>query len=144
MASFEFGFNPEYAEELVEYWKTKYNWKDQVTKLNRYPQFRITFNDTTIHYVRFQTNAKSGLKPTPVLIMDGWPGSYFGFYKMLDYMNENFKDVSFDIVVPTIPGFGYSTPLNRVFEGVDTALHFDALMRYIHGEDCQYFAHGEG
>jgi hypothetical protein len=75
--------------------------------------------------------------------MDGWPGSFFGFYKMLDYMTENYKDLSFDIIVPTIPGFGYSMPLNKPFDPVEAGLSFDALMRYIHGEKIEYYIHGE-
>lgn len=145
---FEFGFDPEYAKVLVDYWKTKFDWKKQVDYLNRFPQFRVKVNDITIHYVHFITNKdklvnnNNKIKSIPILLLDGWPGSFFGFYKMIDYMNDNYKDISFNIIVPSIPGYGYSMPLNRPFDYVDTAQHFDALMRLIHGEDVQYFAHG--
>jgi hypothetical protein len=137
----EFGFDPEYAKELVDYWKTKFNWTKQVETLNRFPQFRVQFDDITIHYVHFITNLSAKVKKT-VLLMDGWPGSFFGFYKMIDYMNENYKDVSFDIIVPSIPGYGFSTPLNRPFDYVDASQYYDALMRLVHGENVQYFIHG--
>jgi hypothetical protein len=45
--------------------------------------------------------------------------------------------------VPSIPGYGYSTPLKKPVDVVDTAQYFDALMRFLHGNDCEYFAHGE-
>jgi hypothetical protein len=92
--AFDYGFNSDYSKELVDYWQTKFNWSAQVDLLNKYPQFRINFNGIKIHYVRFKTNAQSGLKSTPVLLLDGWPGSFFGFYKLLDYVNENYKDLS--------------------------------------------------
>lgn len=64
---FEFGFNPEYAKELVEHWKTKFDWKSQVQLLNKYPQFKININDTTIHYVHVQINPRKDIKPIPIL-----------------------------------------------------------------------------
>ena len=140
----EFGFDPEYNEELVAYWKTKFNWTTQVDHLNKYPQYTITINGTVIHYVRFITNQNEFQTATPVLLLDGWPGSFFGFYKMIDYMSEHYTETSFDIIVPTIPGYGYSTPLDRPLDSTDTAQLFDALMRFTHGdENCRYFIHGE-
>ena len=140
----EFGFDPEYAKELVDYWKTKFNWKTQVDYLNKYPQFKITLNETIVHYVRVITNKNSAKSPCiPVMLVDGWPGSSFSFYKVIDYISEHYKDQSFDIIVPSIPGYGYSSPLDRPFDVTDTALLFDALMRFTHGENVKYFVHGE-
>jgi microsomal epoxide hydrolase len=63
---------------------------------------------------------------------------------MLGYLKDNFKEVSLDIIVPSIPGYGYSTPLNKKIDIIDTAQLFDALMRHIHSnDDCKYFVHGE-
>jgi pimeloyl-ACP methyl ester carboxylesterase len=91
-----------------------------------------------------RTNAeRKDLPVVPVLLIDGWPGSFYGFYKMLDSLNQNFKDISLDIFVPSMPGYLYSTPLNRPIDPVDTAFLFDALVRFHHGEDCKYYAHGE-
>ena len=102
---FEFGFDPEYAKVLVDYWKTNFNWSKQVDHLNRFPQYRIKINDITIHYVHVITNKdklSKNIKSIPILLMDGWPGSFFGFYKMIDYINDNYKDISFNIIVPSI------------------------------------------
>ena len=143
---YEFGFDPEYAKELADYWKTNYNWQKRIEILNRYPQYRIVINDVTIHYVHFVTNQNetSAKKKLNLLLLDGWPGSYFGFYKMIDYLNDNYKDYSFDITVPSIPGFGYSTPLDKPIDVPDTAQHFDALMRFIHDNDnVEYYIHGK-
>lgn len=144
VAKFEYGFNPEYAKELVEYWKKDFNWKDRVDHLNKFPHFKIKFRDEiTIHFVRVITNKSSGKEPIPIMLIDGWPGSFFGFYKMIDYINDNYKDQSFDIVVPNIPGYGFSVPLDKPVDTIETAQLFDALMRHLHGENCKYFVHGE-
>lgn len=135
----EYGFDPDYTQELVEYWKTKFNWKSQVDYLNKFPQFQIQINETTIHFVRVITNKNDDKVTIPIMLIDGWPGSFFGFYKMIDYISREFKDISFDIIVPSIPGYGYSTPLDRPIDAQDTAQLFDAMMRYLHGENVKYF-----
>jgi hypothetical protein len=138
----EYGFDPDYTQELVEYWKTKFNWKSQVDYLNKFPQFQIQINETTIHFVRVITNKNDDKASIPIMLMDGWPGTFFGFYKMIDYINTEFKHTSFDIIVPTIPGYGYSTSLDRPLDTLDTAQLFDGIMRYSHGESVKYFVHG--
>jgi pimeloyl-ACP methyl ester carboxylesterase len=146
----DYGFDPEYTRELVDYWKSKFDWKAQVDLLNKYPQFKIKFQDVIIHYVRVITNdAKSAAttttrrRPIPILLADGWPGSFFGFYKMIDFIGTEYKDLSFDIVVPTIPGYGFSSPLDRPVARTETAMLYDALMRYLHGTEINYSVHGE-
>lgn len=132
---FSFGFNPEYAKELVEYWRTSFDWRKQIDRLNKYTQYRATINNTVIHYIYHETNPelRATKSPQPVInlmLIDGWPGCSFSFIKMIDKIESEFKDVSFRIFVPSIPGYGYSTPLKRVHDSIDTAILLDALMRY--------------
>lgn len=76
-------------------------------------------------------------------MLDGWPGSYYGFYKLLDYLSGNNQGQSLSIVIPSIPGYLFSTPLRKRVNTIDTAFLFDALMRLLHGEDCRYLTYGE-
>jgi juvenile hormone epoxide hydrolase len=140
----EFGFDVEYSKELVKYWSTKFDWQKQVNNLNRHSQFKLYFkkDDITIHFMRY-TNKKHAENYTPLLMMDGWPGSFSSFQSMLDYIEKKYPDTPLDIIVPSIPGYGYSTPLSKIVDTVDTARYFDALMRYIHGDSVKYFIHGE-
>lgn len=55
---FDFGFNVDYAKELIEYWMNKFDWKKQVAVLNKYTHYRIKFNDLTLHYLRIDNNPK--------------------------------------------------------------------------------------
>jgi hypothetical protein len=131
---FSFGFNPEYAKELVTYWHKSFDWKKQIDRLNKYQQYRITINNTIIHYIYHETNPdmRDGKAPQPainLMLIDGWPGCSFSFHKMIEKIETEFKDISFKIFVPSIPGYGYSTPLNRVVDTIDTAILFDAIMR---------------
>ncbi|RNA14863.1 epoxide hydrolase 1-like [Brachionus plicatilis] len=140
--SFDYGFDPDYARELVEYWQTNFDWKSQVDYLNKYPQFRIRINDTIIHYVHYITNPNAA-KKVNLLLLDGWPGAFFGFFQAIEFIQKTYTDISFSIVVPSIPGFGFSNPTVKVVDPFDTALIFDALLRFLNGENSQYFIHGE-
>jgi hypothetical protein len=101
---FELGFDPEFARELVEHWRTKFNWTERVNYLNKFRQYKIEINGTVVHYVHVVTNSNKNLKEVPLLMVDGWPGSFFGFYKMIETIIESFNDFSFSIIVPSIPG----------------------------------------
>ena len=76
-------------------------------------------------------------------MMDGWPGSVYSFAGCLDYIEANYKTLSFDIIVPSIPGYGYSTPLTKPVDAFETSQYFDALMRFVHNDPkVEYFIHG--
>ena len=107
---FEYGFDPDFAEKLVNHWKNDFNWKSQVAYLNKFKQFKVVIKGVEVHFLRVKTN-QGQKNAVPLLLVDGWPGSFFGFYKMLDYLME--KNVAYDIIVPSIPGYGYSTPVNK-------------------------------
>ena len=80
----EHGFDPEYAETLVNYWRTNYDWKKQVDYLNKYPQFKLVVNkEVTIHYLRYITNKNLNQVPKKLIMFDGWPGHFFGMHFFL-------------------------------------------------------------
>ena len=141
----EIGFDPEYAAELVTYWANSFNWTQIIKYINKYPQFKLTINsETTLHYLRVVTNQNVTKKPIQLLLINGWPDVFYNFNKMIDSLILN-SNASYDIVVPSIPGFGYSTPLDKLIDSVETAQYFDALMRFVNkDENTQYFIHGEG
>ena len=129
---FSFGFNPEYAKELVTYWRNSFDWKKQIERLNKYKQYRITINNTIVHYIYHETNKGKSSKPAiNLMLIDGWPGCSFSFHKMIEKIETEYKDISFKVIVPSIPGYGYSTPLNHVVDNIDTSILLDAIMRYV-------------
>lgn len=140
----EYGFDSEYAKTLVEYWRTKYSWEKAVQNLNRHSQYKLVVNNgIIIHYLRKITNQHLNLKPIKLVMMDGWPGSVYSFAGCLDYIEANYKTLSFDIIVPSIPGYGYSTPLTKPVDAFETSQYFDALMRFVHNDPkVEYFIHG--
>ncbi|MFD3912644.1 epoxide hydrolase family protein [Streptomyces sp. NPDC058603] len=93
--------------DVVNYWRTGYNWRTFETRLNQIGQFRTTIDGLGIHFLhRRSTRADA----TPLIVTHGWPGSIAEFTHVMDELAdpENADAPAFHVVVPSLPGFGYS------------------------------------
>ncbi|MFJ9208734.1 epoxide hydrolase family protein [Streptomyces sp. NPDC102264] len=93
--------------DVVNYWRTGYDWRSFETRLNQIGQFRTTIDDLGIHFLhRRSTRADA----TPLILTHGWPGSIAEFTHVIDELAdpENADAPAFHVVVPSLPGFGYS------------------------------------
>lgn len=95
---------------LVEYWGTGYDWRKAEAKLNALPQFMTNIDGVDIHFIHVRSKNPNAL---PVLITHGWPGSVFEFLNVIGPLTDptayggNAAD-AFDVVIPSIPGYGFS------------------------------------
>ncbi|TCP53003.1 pimeloyl-ACP methyl ester carboxylesterase [Tamaricihabitans halophyticus] len=93
--------------DVVHYWRTGYNWRSFEERLNRIGQFRTTIDDLGIHFLH-RRSARADA--TPLILTHGWPGSIAEFIDVVDELADP-KDAdaaAFHVVVPSLPGFGYS------------------------------------
>ncbi|MER7716296.1 epoxide hydrolase family protein [Streptomyces flaveolus] len=93
--------------DLVAYWRTEYDWRAFEERLDRAGQFRTTIDGLGIHFLH-RRSARSDA--TPLLLTHGWPGSIVEFIDVVDELADP-KDAdapAFHVVVPSLPGFGYS------------------------------------
>ena len=107
------GVPGEYLRELVEYWRTEYDWRHHETELNGYPQFLTTIEDQTVHFLHVRSPEPDA---TPLMLIHGWPGSVVEFLDVIGPLtNPRAYGVdpadAFHLVIPSIPGHGFSTPL---------------------------------
>ena len=105
-----YGTNLEYMKEFSEYWVNKFNWKKYEDKINKFSNFKTNVDGIDIHFIKEQG---SGSNPKPLLLMHGWPGSVAEFLNIIEKLAhpEKFggkKEDSFDVIVPSLPGFGFS------------------------------------
>ena len=105
-----YGANLDYMKELCAYWLDEFDWRAQEAVLNRFPQFTVPIDGIDIHFIH---EKGSGPAPTPLLISHGWPGSVAEFRNVIEPLAhpERFGgDVAdaFDVVAPSLPGFGFS------------------------------------
>ncbi|MFF1401234.1 epoxide hydrolase [Streptomyces sp. NPDC058287] len=93
--------------DVVNYWRTGYNWRSFEARLNRIGQFRTTIDDLGIHFLH-RRSARADA--TPLLLTHGWPGSIAEFIDVVDELADpkNADAPAFHVVVPSLPGFGYS------------------------------------
>jgi pimeloyl-ACP methyl ester carboxylesterase len=93
--------------DVVNYWRTGYNWRLFEERLNRIGQFRTTIDDLGIHFLH-RRSARADA--TPLILTHGWPDSIVRFIDVVDELADP-KDAdapAFHVVVPSLPGFGYS------------------------------------
>ncbi|MFJ9613417.1 epoxide hydrolase family protein [Streptomyces noursei] len=93
--------------DVVNYWRTGYDWRSFEARLDRIGQFRTTIDDLGIHFLH-RRSARTDA--TPLILTHGWPGSIAEFVDVVDELADpNDADApAFHVVVPSLPGFGYS------------------------------------
>ncbi|NWH85173.1 HYEP hydrolase, partial [Aegithalos caudatus] len=132
---FHYGTNSVYLRKVVSYWKNQFNWKKQVEVLNKYPQFKTKIQGIDIHFVHVKPpHLPKGQAAKPLLMVHGWPGSFYEFYKIIplltDPASHGLSDEHiFEVICPSIPGYGFSeAPHKKGFDSVSAASVFYDLM----------------
>ncbi|MDC0616949.1 epoxide hydrolase [Candidatus Pelagibacter ubique] len=106
----KYGSNLDYMKEISNYWIKDFDWRKHEAKINQFPNFTTIVDDIEIHFIH---EKGSGSNPTPLLLMHGWPGSVIEFLHIIkrlahpEKFGGNIED-AFDVVVPSLPGFGFS------------------------------------
>ncbi|MGG1922775.1 MULTISPECIES: epoxide hydrolase family protein [Chryseobacterium] len=102
-SGWNYGTSETYLKELTRYWINDYDWKMHEQQLNQHPQYVTRIDGILIH---FQYIRGKGSNPKPLILTHGWPDSYYRFHKIIPLLTEG--EQSFDLVIPSIPGFGFS------------------------------------
>jgi pimeloyl-ACP methyl ester carboxylesterase len=106
----QYGSNLDYMKEISNYWVKDFDWRKHETEINKFSNFTTIVDDIEMHFIR---EKGSGFRPTPLLLMHGWPGSVVEFLHIIEKLAHpekfggNIED-AFDVVVPSLPGFGFS------------------------------------
>ena len=98
------------AQSLVEYWRTRYDWRLVESTLNGLPQFRAQIDGLGIHFIHVRSKHESAL---PIILTHGWPGSVLEFLQVIEPLVDptahgGKADEAFHVVIPSLPGFGFS------------------------------------
>ena len=106
----DYGADLSYLKEVIEYWRTEYDWREQERKLNQLDHFKTTIDGLDIHFIHQRSKEKSAL---PLVITHGWPGSVTEFRKVLGPLTDPVAhggraEDAFHVVLPSMPGYGFS------------------------------------
>ncbi|SKC46906.1 Pimeloyl-ACP methyl ester carboxylesterase [Ohtaekwangia koreensis] len=102
-SEWSYGTSEVYMKKLVNYWTTSYDWRKQEVALNKYPQYIAEVDGIKIHFQYIKGSSKNS---KPLILTHGWPDSYYRFHKIIPLLTTG--DQSFDLIIPSIPGFGFS------------------------------------
>jgi pimeloyl-ACP methyl ester carboxylesterase len=97
-------------QELVRYWGNGYDWRKAEARLNALPQFVTTIDGVDIHFIHVRSRQQNAL---PLIVTHGWPGSVIEQLKIIGPLTDptahgGSAEDAFDVVVPSLPGFGFS------------------------------------
>lgn len=101
-----------YTRELVEYWRTDYDWRTHEARINTFPQFTTEIDGHDVHFLHVRSPEQGAM---PLILTHGWPGSIVEFLDVIGPLTDPAAHGgdpadAFDVVVPTIPGYGLSGP----------------------------------
>ena len=139
----EYGTNLGYLQEFCDYWVTAFDWRKQEAKLNSFEHFKAPVDGIDIHFIH---EKGSGLNPRPLIISHGWPGTIAEFLDFIDFLAHPEKHGgrvadAFDVVAPSLPGFGFSGRPPRPYGPRKMAGIFNKLMTEVLGYQ-RYIAQG--
>lgn len=106
----DYGTSLSYMKELTDYWQHQYDWRQHEAELNKLAQFKTVVDGIGLHFIH---ERGQGPNPTPLILSHGWPDSFYRFHKIIPMLTDPEKyggkaEDSFDVIVPSIPGFGFS------------------------------------
>ena len=131
----DYGTNLDYMKEFSNYWVSKFDWRKTEEKINKFKNFKNNIDGVDIHFIH---EKGSGSNPKPLLLSHGWPGSIVEFLHIIDQLAhpEKFsgkEEDAFDVIVPSLPGFGFSDSPSRPIGPRKMASIFNTLMTDVLG-----------
>jgi pimeloyl-ACP methyl ester carboxylesterase len=108
--TWEYGMPRKVLWDVVEYWRDRFDWRAAERRLNGLPQFTIEIDGRIVHYLHVKGVDQES---APLVLTHGWPGSFVEMYKIIPMLTDPASNGlpgfrSFDVIVPSWPGFGFS------------------------------------
>ena len=125
-----YGASYDTMKDVVDHWINKYDWRKQEAELNKLPQFKAKIDGYDIHFFHIKG---SGKNPQPLIMTHGWPGPFLEYTSIAEQLAHPEKfggkvDDAFTVVIPSIPGFGFSSKPKRPITSVTVSRLLDKLM----------------
>nr|CAH60146.1 IssA protein [Streptomyces tenjimariensis] len=119
-----------YLREIVTYWTEKFDWRAQERRLNTFAHHRTEIEDTRIHFVHHRAAHGEGI---PLILTHGWPSTFAELLPLVPLLTDpgahGIEGPAFDVVIPSLPGYCFSSRPDRALTMRDTARLWHTLMR---------------
>ena len=111
-SAWDYGTDMSYLRELVQYWRTDYDWRAEEAKLNAFDHFKTEIDGLNIHFIHQRSKEPNA---RALVITHGWPGSVYEFVKIIGPLTDptaygGRAEDAFHVICPSLPGFGFSDP----------------------------------
>lgn len=142
-SGWEYGVPVSYVQDLVERWRTSFDWRAQEAQLNEYPHFVTDIDGQRIHFVHVRSEQPNAI---PLILTHGWPNSFIEYLPLVGPLTDPAKHglpgaQAFHLVIPSLPGFTFSGPTREHgWSAHRTAAAWAELMRRLGYK--RYGAHG--
>jgi microsomal epoxide hydrolase len=103
-----YGVHRGYLQELIDYWRSDYDWRTAEAAINAYEHYRVEVEGVPVHFMR---RAGVGPTPTPLILTHGWPWTFWHWSKVIDPLADpgsygGDPAEAFEVIVPSVPGLG--------------------------------------
>lgn len=117
-----------FVKALADQWLNAFDWRKHEAALNRYPQFVTEIDGQTIHFFHIKSKQPDSF---PLILTHGWPSSFVEFLDVIEPLtNPEDGGLAFDLVIPSLPGYGFSSPLTQPgWDSARAAKAWDTLMK---------------
>ena len=104
------GFELPFLKDICRYWSEDFDWPKQIDRVSQFPHYRFHSDEGKIHFLHVKG---TGPATIPLIMTHGWPGSFLEMLEMIPILTNSAghglaADISFDLVIPSLPGFGFS------------------------------------
>ena len=121
-ADWKYGTDARYLAEFRDYWRDHYDWAAAQDRFNAYPQYVAEIEGVAVHF--YHLRATNGERGYPIILSHGWPGSVLEFLDAMPLLAAR----GYDVVVPSLPGYGFSGRPPRPIGAGDIARMWRTLM----------------
>lgn len=103
-----YGVEEGWLRDMVSYWANDFDWRAQEAKINDFPQFQVEIDGVTIHFIHVRSGRENAI---PLLLTHGWPWTFWDWERVVRNLMDAQDGPAFDIIVPSLPGVAFSSPL---------------------------------
>jgi len=106
-SGWNYGADLSYVKEITDYWLNTFDWRHTENEINHYPNYLAEIDGVKVHFLHIKSEKKNAV---PLIITHGWPGSFLEMMKLIPILTSS--KIPFDLIIPSIPGFGFSQKIN--------------------------------
>lgn len=128
-ADWLYGVERGWLEDMIAWWRKSHDWRATERRINRNPNFKVEIDGIPLHFVHVRGK---GTNPVPLLLVHGWPWTFMDFDELIGPLTDPAAHgldpaISFDVVIPSLPGYAFSMPLTRT--GLDIPAHAELFRK---------------